>query len=105
MKVDYDQDTGKVEVDMATMTKTPKERKTARSIVWFEIPADDVERARKFYSGLFGWKIERLPGAATEEYWHIDTGGGDDTPDGGMMRRKFPEQPIINYVNVESVTK
>jgi predicted enzyme related to lactoylglutathione lyase len=25
-------------------------------IVHFEIPADDVERAKKFYSDLFGWK-------------------------------------------------
>jgi predicted enzyme related to lactoylglutathione lyase len=30
------------------------------SIVHFEIPADDVERARKFYSTLFGWKIEKI---------------------------------------------
>ncbi len=29
------------------------------SIVWFEIPADNVERAKKFYGDLFGWKIER----------------------------------------------
>ena len=30
------------------------------SIVHFEIPADDVERARKFYSTLFDWKIEKM---------------------------------------------
>jgi hypothetical protein len=30
------------------------------TIVHFEIPADDVERARKFYSILFGWKIEKM---------------------------------------------
>jgi predicted enzyme related to lactoylglutathione lyase len=39
------------------------------------------------------------------DYWHIDTGGADDTPDGGMMARKHPEQPITNYINVPSVTK
>ena len=32
------------------------------TIVHFEIPVDDVERSRKFYSGLFGWKIEKWPG-------------------------------------------
>ena len=37
------------------------------------------------------------------DYWHIDTGGSDDTPDGGLMKRKHPEQPITNYVNVASV--
>ncbi len=37
------------------------------------------------------------------DYWHIDTGGPDDSPDGGLMKRKHPEQPITNYVNVASV--
>jgi len=73
----------------------------ASSIVWFEIPADNPERANKFYSALFGWKIEKFPGV--EDYWHIDTGGGDDTPDGGLMTRKHPQQPITNYVAVPSV--
>ncbi|MFL6321712.1 MAG: VOC family protein, partial [Nitrososphaeraceae archaeon] len=30
--------------------------------ICFEIPADDVERAKKFYSDLFGWKMEKWPG-------------------------------------------
>jgi predicted enzyme related to lactoylglutathione lyase len=82
---------------------TVKKSRTSSSIVWFEIPADNPERAKKFYGSLFGWKIERFPGMT--EYWHIDTGGGDDTPDGGMIARKHPEQPITNYVSVRSVTK
>jgi predicted enzyme related to lactoylglutathione lyase len=72
------------------------------SIVWFEIPADDVERAKSFYSQLFGWKIEKFPGPM--EYWHIDTGGSDETPDGGLMKRQNPQQQgITNYVGVASV--
>jgi predicted enzyme related to lactoylglutathione lyase len=46
---------------MATSTKKKSKRAQARpvpaSLVWFEIPADDVERARAFYGKLFGWKI------------------------------------------------
>jgi uncharacterized protein len=34
------------------------------TIVHFEIPADDVERSKKFYSDLFGWKIEKWSGSA-----------------------------------------
>jgi predicted enzyme related to lactoylglutathione lyase len=30
-------------------------------VVHFEIPADDQERARKFYQEAFGWKITPLP--------------------------------------------
>jgi predicted enzyme related to lactoylglutathione lyase len=75
---------------------------TTANIIWFEIPADQPERAQKFYSQLFGWKIE--PFAGMTDYWHIDTGGSDDMPDGGMLTRKHDRQPITNYVNVASVT-
>ena len=82
---------------MSTQTKP-----TSHSIVWFEIPADDVERAKSFYDELFGWKIERFPGPM--EYWHIDTGGSDDTPDGGLLKRQNPgQQGITNYIGVASV--
>lgn len=73
------------------------------SIVWFEIPADKPERAKKFYEQLFGWKITPFPGMT--DYWHIDTGGDDASPDGGLMSRKYPEQPITSYVCVPSVTR
>jgi predicted enzyme related to lactoylglutathione lyase len=71
------------------------------SIVWFEIPADDVERANKFYGALFGWKIGRFPGPM--EYWHIDTGSNDMTRDGGMIKRQHPQHGITNYIDVPSV--
>ncbi|MGH2395448.1 MAG: VOC family protein [bacterium] len=90
---------------MSTQTKTKpnqaKGSRTAASIVWFEIPADDVERAKKFYGALFGWKIEKFPGVT--DYWHIDTGSGDRSRDGGLMARKHADQPITNYVSVSSV--
>ncbi len=90
---------------MSTPSKTkPRQTKrsnTTPSLVWFEIPADNPERAKKFYAALFGWKIKKFPGMT--DYWHIDTGGGDDTPDGGLIARKQPEQPITNYIAVSSV--
>jgi uncharacterized protein len=78
-------------------------KKAASSIIWFEIPADDVGRAKAFYSKLFGWKIDPFP--AMPEYQHIDTGGPDASPDGGLMTRRHPAQPITNYVSVASVAK
>jgi predicted enzyme related to lactoylglutathione lyase len=78
-------------------------KKMAANIVWFEIPADNLDRAKKFYTSLFGWKIKAIPGMA--DYWHIDTGGPDDSPDGGMMARKQPQQAITNYINVKSVNQ
>jgi uncharacterized protein len=83
------------------------------TIVHFEIPADDIERSKKFYSDLFGWKIEKWPGtdsgssssSSDMEYWMITTTDekGDKALGGGMMKRQGPQQPIINYIDVKSV--
>ena len=66
---------------MSTQTKaeskSQKNNGASPSIVWFEIPADNVERARTFYGKLFGWKIDKFPGPTTKPYWLIDTGAGD----------------------------
>jgi len=67
------------------------------SIVHFEIPADDLQRARAFYSNLFGWKIEGVQGM---DYMMIDVYGA---PGGGMMKRMHPSQQIIEYIGVPSV--
>jgi len=78
------------------------------TIVHFEIPADDVEKLRKFYSKLFGWKIEKTPGPI--EYWMIETVPVDKKGmpirpgvNGGMMKRQQPEHKPVNYIAVESV--
>jgi predicted enzyme related to lactoylglutathione lyase len=81
-----------------------KTKKTApASIIWFEIPADKPERAKKFYGKLFGWKINPFP--TMPDYQHIDTGGADASPDGGLMKRMHPGHTITQYVLVPSVTR
>src|SRR5262245_53626548 len=80
-----------------------KKGRAPASLVWFEFPADNLERASAFYSGLFGWKIRPIPGM--QDYWHIDTGGDDASPDGALMARMCPEHPVTNYISVESVTE
>jgi len=40
----------------------------------FEIPADKPERARKFYSATFGWKMNEMPGM---DYTMVSTGAVD----------------------------
>lgn len=87
-----------------TQKRKAKNSKMPASICWFEVPADDLKRAKKFYGSLFGWKFAELP-AAIADYWHIDTGGKDASPDGGLMPRMHPEQSITVYVSVSSVDK
>jgi predicted enzyme related to lactoylglutathione lyase len=71
------------------------------TIVHFEIPADDIERAKKFYSELFGWQFSTPPGF--DEYWTFDTGDPDQDAGGGLMARQAPGQGIVHYIQVESV--
>ena len=77
------------------------------TIVHFEIPADDLERSRKFYIDLFGWKIEKRPGSGSgdKEYWMITTTDekGSKALGGGMMKRQMPQHQNTNFIDVESV--
>jgi predicted enzyme related to lactoylglutathione lyase len=78
------------------------------TIVHFEIPADNVEKLKRFYSEVFGWKIEKTPGPM--DYWLIETVPVNDKGmpvrpgvNGGMMKRQNPEHRPTNYIAVESV--
>jgi len=79
------------------------------TIVHFEIPSDNVERSKKFYSDLFGWNIEKVPPEKMPdgmEYWMITTTDdkGNKAIGGGMMNRQNPQQQgITNYIGVKSV--
>ena len=72
------------------------------TIVHFEIPADDVERAKAFYGGLFGWEFSTMP--EFPGYWTFLTGDPQADAGGGLMARQSPEQVgLVNYFGVESV--
>ena len=73
----------------------------------FEIPADDVERAIKFYKGVFDWTIQKLanPEDPSKDYWFFDTKdeNGNKGIGGGLMKRQAPEHSVTNYITVSSV--
>jgi predicted enzyme related to lactoylglutathione lyase len=66
----------------------------------FEIPADDLNRARRFYSELFGWEIKPVPGR--NEYFMI-TSSGENSVGGGLIKRFRPQHTVINYIDVPSI--
>lgn len=80
------------------------------TIVHFEIPADEPERAAKFYREMFGWNINRWENPGGIEYWMVETVATDaegrpvrQGVNGGLMRRMYPEQQPVNYIAVEDV--
>ncbi len=81
------------------------------TIVHFEIPAENVEKLKKFYSGVFGWKIEKAGGemGGGMEYWLIGTVPVDEQGrlvrpgvNGGMYKKTDKTMKPVNYINVES---
>lgn len=70
------------------------------TVVHFEIPSDNIERAKKFYNSLFGWKMDKMPGDM--EYWMFST-NAEQTVGGALMKRQMPQHTVTNYIDVSSV--
>ena len=72
------------------------------TIVHFDVPAENIERAKKFYSTLLRWKFESFP---EMQYNLITTTNLEGNPGvgGGMGKRMDPSQRIVNYFGVKSI--
>ena len=76
------------------------------TIVHFDIGADDLERAKKFYEELFNWKIASMQGLSN--YYEITTSDIHGVPSigGGLTKREKPMQyGITNFIGVESINE
>jgi|SRR3989344_702623 len=77
-------------------------------VVHFEIPADDVERARKFYKDNFGWEIQPFPEmdytvvrtvAVDKEMMPKESGAIN----GGIMKRNDKVKNPVVTISVKSI--
>ncbi len=77
-------------------------------VVHFEIPADDLPRAKKFYGTVFGWKASDVP---EMEYVMLGTTESDENGmpkqpgaiNGGMMKRQDPLRHPVVTIDVENI--
>ncbi|HEX8628741.1 MAG TPA: VOC family protein [Catenuloplanes sp.] len=77
-------------------------------VVHFEIPADDVDRARAFYRDVFGWSISAMPGM---DYSILSTAVTDENGmpkepgaiNGGMMPRQGPITSPVVVIETDSI--
>lgn len=63
----------------------------------FEIPADDVGRAKTFYGGVFGWSFDDWD----DENVMIHA-AGDDSIGGDIYKRDTPQPPTV-VITVDSI--
>lgn len=70
-------------------------------VVHFEVSADDLDRAQKFYGDVFGWSFREWNGG---EYILVKT-GEDSEPgiNGGIFKRPEPMTGHINTISVPSL--
>jgi predicted enzyme related to lactoylglutathione lyase len=78
------------------------------SVVHFELPADDVERAQAFYREAFDWKMNSMPGMGYTMVSTTDTdeSGRPATPgaiNGGMLARQTPITAPVVTISVDDI--
>ena len=79
------------------------------TLVHFELPADDIERAKKFYKDNFGWEINNIP---EMNYNVVHTTEVDEkfmpkkigAINGGIMERGIVKSPVIT-INVKDIKR
>jgi predicted enzyme related to lactoylglutathione lyase len=77
-------------------------------VVHFELPADDVERARNFYRDAFGWQLDPMPEL---DYTIVRTTPTDERGmptepgaiNGGMFARQSPFNGPVITVDVDDI--
>jgi predicted enzyme related to lactoylglutathione lyase len=73
-------------------------------VIHFEVQADDIERAKKFYSNVFGWEIKKWGGdkpdtdyGVSMEYWGLVTGKSNPGIDGGLYKRSDSPRKMNSF--------
>jgi predicted enzyme related to lactoylglutathione lyase len=82
-----------------------------RKVVHFEIPADNLDRAKSFYGSIFGWELTTMPMEAgdytvvmttpVDDQSHLPTEPG--AINGGMMLRNERTPAPVITIDVEDI--
>lgn len=80
-------------------------------VIFFELPGDDLPRARKFYTTVFGWKMNEIPAMHYTQVGTVDSDGlgvrgkpkESGAINGGMIERHTPVKSPIIYISVKNI--
>ncbi len=80
-------------------------------VVHFEIPAEDTERAKRFYSSIFGWQLQQLGPEFGNYIMAVTTEVDKSTMrpkspgmiNGGMMKRNDKVKAPVVYMYVDDI--
>ena len=71
-------------------------------VIHFEINVDNPERAIKFYSSAFGWKIDKY-GGGQMDYWLVTAGPEGEPGINGAIMPRNGNLTTVNTISVDSV--
>jgi len=83
-----------------------------RGVVHFEIPADDLDRAKTFYGSVFGWDIVTMPMGGGVDYTGVTTTPVDEqtmlpkTPgaiNGALVERDQSNPATVVTIDVDAI--
>jgi uncharacterized protein len=80
-------------------------------VVHFEIPTDDLARAKKFYGTVFGWKTEDVPGMEYSMAHTVEVDQKTRMPkqagaiNGGLRKRSAQVKAPVVVIDVENMEK
>ena len=82
-----------------------------RKVVHFEIPAEDLDRAKSFYGSVFGWQLQTMPMAGGEYTVVVTTPVDEQTQmptepgsiNGGMVQRDEQLRSPVLTIDVEAI--
>jgi predicted enzyme related to lactoylglutathione lyase len=81
---------------------------THGTVIWFEVWVSDLDRAKAFYSGLFGWEFAPLteydPSGGYQEIRAGDAAGVNGALVHGPDRERPAGRGTIVYVHVPDLT-
>jgi predicted enzyme related to lactoylglutathione lyase len=80
-------------------------------VIFFEIPGDNLARARKFYSTVFGWKMNEIPEMHYTQVGTVDSDGlgvrgkpkEPGAINGGMVERHASVKSPVIYISVKNI--
>jgi predicted enzyme related to lactoylglutathione lyase len=81
-------------------------------VVHFEIPADDIARAKEFYGSIFGWQLQDMEGEAMGGYTLAMTTSVDQATqvptepgaiNGGLMKRSGDTPSPVITIEVDGI--
>lgn len=71
-------------------------------VIHFQIFADDIERAKKFYTSVFDWKMEKINLNNVDHYF-IFSKDYEQESFGHITKREQKIDCIVDYIGVASI--